>query len=135
MLKIIDHIGIAVSSIDQARIFYEEVLGLSCEKIEEVPEQKVRTAFFALGETHLELLEPTSDNSPIARFLEQRGEGFHHIAYRTTDIGNQLKQAADKGCSLIHKVPVNGANNKRIGFLHPQSSHGVLTEFCAEEAP
>lgn len=130
MLKKIDHIGIAVRSIDEARVFYEEVLGLTCEKVEEVAEQKVRTAFFKMGETHLELLEPTSEDSPIAKFLKKRGEGFHHIGYQTSDIEQQLERARQNGCKLINEEPVTGAGNKRIAFLHPKSSLGVLTEFC-----
>lgn len=131
MLKKIDHLGIAVHSIKKARPFYENVLGLTCEKEEEVPSQKVRTAFFALGETHIELLEPTSDDSPIAGFLAKRGEGLHHVAYRSTDLEAQLQQAKDNGCTLIHETPITGAGNKQIAFLHPKSSNGVLTEFCS----
>ncbi len=133
MLKKIDHLGIAVFSIEKARVFYEDILGLSCEHLEEVPSQKVKTAFFCLGETRIELLEPTSTESPIAKFLETRGEGIHHIAYRTDDINAQLEQAREEGCKLIHEQPIRGAGNKMIAFLHPKSSHGVLTEFCEEE--
>jgi len=130
MVKKIDHIGIAVTSIDEARRFYEAVLGLVCERIEEVPAQKVRTAFFSLGEVHLELLEPTGPESPIAGFLEKKGEGIHHIAYRTDDIKAQLAAAREEGCRLIHETPTEGAGGKKIAFLHPKSTHGVLTEFC-----
>ena len=132
MLKKIDHLGIAVHSIEKARDFYEKVLGLSCEKEEVILSQKVRTAFFVLGETHIELLEPTADDSPIAVFLAKRGEGLHHVAYQTTDISKQLQQAKDSGCTLIHEVPITGAGNKQVAFLHPKSSHGLLTEFCTE---
>jgi methylmalonyl-CoA/ethylmalonyl-CoA epimerase len=132
MLKKIDHLGIAVHSIEKARQFYENILGLVCEKEEEVSSQKVRTAFFVLGETHIELLEPTSNDSPIAIFLAKRGEGLHHVAYRTTDIEKQLQEAQDKGCILIHETPITGAGNKQVAFLHPKSSHGLLTEFCSE---
>ena len=131
MLKKIDHLGIAVHSIAEARKFYETVLGLTCEKEEEVASQKVRTAFFTIGETHIELLEPTSDESPIAKFLKNRGEGIHHVAYRSTDVEEQLQQAKDNGCQLIHETPITGAGNKQVAFLHPKSSHGVLTEFCS----
>ncbi len=131
MLKKVDHLGIAVHSIAEARHFYESVLGLTCEKEEEVTSQKVRTAFFVLGETHIELLEPTSDNSPIAKFLASRGEGLHHVAYRSDDINKQLKKAKEEGCKLIHETPITGAGNKQVAFLHPKSSHGVLTEFCS----
>ncbi len=133
MLKKIDHLGIAVHSIAEARHFYEAVLGLTCEKEEEVASQKVRTAFFSLGETHIELLEPTSDDSPIAKFLQSRGEGLHHVAYRSTDVEEQLSQARENGCRLIHETPIIGAGNKQVAFLHPKSSHGVLTEFCSGE--
>ncbi len=133
MLKKIDHLGIAVHSITEARTFYEDILGLVCEKEEEISSQKVKTAFFLLGETHIELLEPTSDDSPIAKFLESRGEGLHHVAYRCDDVSKQLALAKEKGCRLIHESPFTGAGNKQVAFLHPKSSHGLLTEFCSEE--
>jgi methylmalonyl-CoA epimerase len=134
MIKKIDHLGIAVRSIDEARTFYEEVLGLMCEKEEVVASQKVRTAFFTVGDVHIELLEPTSDDSPIAGFLAKKGEGFHHIAYRTDDIDGQLATARDKGCRLIHETPIEGAGGKQVAFLHPKSTLGVLTEFCEQKS-
>ena len=130
MLKKIDHIGIAVHSIEQARVFYEQALGLHCERLEEVASQKVRTAFFSLGETHIELLEPMDQESPIAKFLAKRGEGIHHIAYQSDDLADQLTQVREAGCRLINEEPVKGAGGKAIAFLHPKSSHGVLTEVC-----
>jgi len=130
MIEKIDHLGIAVRSIAAARKFYEEVLGLVCEKEEIVASQKVRTAFFTVGDVHIELLEPTSDDSPIAGFLEKKGEGFHHIAYRTDDIAKQMGTAREHGCKLINETPVEGAGGKRVAFLHPKSTFGVLTEFC-----
>lgn len=130
MIRKIDHLGIAVKSIDSARKFYEGVLGLVCEKEEIVASQKVRTAFFTVGDVHIELLEPTSDDSPIAGFLEKKGEGFHHIAYRTDDINSQMATVREHGCKLIHETPVEGAGGKKVAFLHPKSSFGVLTEFC-----
>lgn len=133
MIEEIDHLGIAVRSIEAARKFYEEVLGLVCEKEEVVASQKVRTAFFAVGGIHIELLEPTSDDSPIAGFLEKKGEGFHHIAYRTNDIDGQLETARKHGCRLINESPVEGAGGKQVAFLHPKSSFGVLTEFCKKD--
>ena len=133
MIKKIDHLGIAVRSIDVARTFYEKVLGLVCEKEEVIASQKVRTAFFTIGDIHIELLEPTSDDSPIAGFLEKKGEGFHHIAYRTDDIDGQMKSAAESGCKLIHETPMKGAGGKKVAFLHPKSTYGVLTEFCEQE--
>lgn len=132
MLKKIDHIGIAVKSIDQARRFYEDALGLTLEKMETVPSQKVKTAFFRLGEVHIELLEPLDAESPVAVFLEKKGEGFHHIAYRTDDIEKEIDQAKESGCRMVHEVPVEGAGGKQIAFLHPKSTFGVLTEFCAQ---
>ena len=130
MIKKIDHLGIAVKSIKTARKFYEEVLGLTCEKEEVVSSQKVRTAFFPVGDIHIELLEPISDDSPVAGFLEKKGEGFHHIAYRTDDINGQLGTAREQGCGLIHETPIEGAGGKQVAFLHPKSTMGVLTEFC-----
>ena len=130
MIKKIDHIGIAVKSIETARKFYEEVLGLVFEKEEVVASQKVRTAFFTVGDIHIELLEPTSDDSPIAKFLKKNGEGFHHIAYSTDDIDGQLDAAWEHGCRLIHETPIEGAGGKKVAFLHPKSTLGVLTEFC-----
>ena len=130
MIKKIDHLGFAVRSIETARAFYEGVLGLVCEKEEVVASQKVRTAFFSVGDIHIELLEPTSDDSPIARFLDKNGEGFHHIAYRTDDISGQLETAREQGCRLINETPIVGAAGKEVAFLHPKSTMGVLTEFC-----
>ena len=130
MITKIDHLGIAVRSLDESVKYYEEALGLKCEHIEEVESQKVRTAFFDVGGTHVELLEPTADDSPIAKFLEKNGEGIHHVAFGTDDIAGQLKSAAGAGCRLIHESPIDGAGGKLVAFLHPKSTHGVLTEFC-----
>jgi methylmalonyl-CoA/ethylmalonyl-CoA epimerase len=136
MITKIDHLGIAVRSIDEAIPYYENVLGLHCEGREEVESQKVRTAFFAAGEVHLELLEPTSDESPIAKFLEKNPSGgIHHIAFATDDISGQLAQAKDKGAKLIHEIPFEGAGEKLVAFLHPKSTFGVLTEFCQSALP
>jgi methylmalonyl-CoA/ethylmalonyl-CoA epimerase len=129
-LQQIDHLGIAVRSIEAALPYYEKVLGLTCEHIEEVPSQKVRTAFFEVGGVHLELLEPTAPDSPVAKFLEDRGEGIHHIAFRSNDIEGQLAIAKEEGVRLIHEVPIEGAGDKLVAFLHPKSTLGVLTEFC-----
>ena len=133
MIKQIDHLGIAVRSLDETVPVYEKALGLRCEHREEVPAQKVRTAFFDVGGVHLELLEPTSPESPIAKFLADRGEGIHHIAFRTDNITDQLAQAAGAGMRLIHEKPFEGAAGKLVAFLHPKSTHGVLTEFCASK--
>jgi methylmalonyl-CoA/ethylmalonyl-CoA epimerase len=135
MITRIDHLGIAVRSIDEALPYYEKALGLRCEHREEVASQKVRTAFFSAGEVHLELLEPTSPESPIAKFLEKNPSGgVHHIAFATSDITGQLKQAAGTGVKLLHEVPFEGAAGKLVAFLHPKSTFGVLTEFCAPKA-
>jgi methylmalonyl-CoA/ethylmalonyl-CoA epimerase len=131
MITRIDHLGIAVRSLAATIPYYENALGLKCEHIEEVPSQKVRTAFFDVGGTHLELLEPTAPDSPIAQFLEKRGEGIHHIAFATDDITAQLGQAKGAGVKLIHESPFPGAADKLVAFLHPKSTFGVLTEFCA----
>ncbi len=131
MIKNIDHLGIAVRSLDETIPVYEKALGIRCERREEVPAQKVRTAFFDVGGVHLELLEPTAPDSPIARFLADRGEGLHHLALRTDDITGQLAQAAAAGVRLINEKPVEGAAGKLVAFLHPKSTHGVLTELCA----
>jgi methylmalonyl-CoA/ethylmalonyl-CoA epimerase len=131
MIQAIDHLGIAVHSLDEAVPLYEKALGLRCLGREEVVSQKVRTAFFDAGGVHLELLEPTAPESPIAKFLTERGEGIHHVAFRTDDIIGQLKQAADTGVRLIHEHPFVGANGKLVAFLHPKSTRGVLTELCA----
>lgn len=133
MIQQIDHLGIAVRSLEESKAYYEDALGLSCEHEEEVASQKVRTAFFNCGEVHLELLEPTAPDSPIAKFLEKNGEGIHHIALRTSDIEGQLSKAETAGVKLIHEVPIEGAGNKWVAFLHPKSTHGVLTEFCAKK--
>jgi methylmalonyl-CoA/ethylmalonyl-CoA epimerase len=130
MIKKIDHLGIAVKSLEESIPFYEKALGLKCEKTEEVASQQVKTAFFSVGEVHLELLEPTSPESPIAKFLEKNGEGIHHVAFYTDGIEGQLQQAAGAGCRLIHEKPFPGAGGKLVAFLHPKSTHGVLTEFC-----
>lgn len=131
MITAIDHLGIAVKSLDEAVPLYETALGLKCLGREEVASQKVRTAFFDAGGVHLELLEPTSPESPIAKFLAERGEGIHHLAFRTDNLEGQLRQAAGAGVRLIHEQPFEGAAGKLVAFLHPKSTHGVLTELCA----
>lgn len=131
MIEKVDHLGIAVRSLDETVPLYEKALGLVCEKREEVESQKVRTAFFDVGGVHLELLEPTDPESPIAKFIEKSGEGIHHIAFKTSDIMGQLQKAKTEGVRLIHEEPFEGAANKLVAFLHPKSTHGVLTEFCA----
>jgi methylmalonyl-CoA/ethylmalonyl-CoA epimerase len=132
MITKIDHLGIAVKSLEEAVPVWENVLGLKCERIEEVPSQKVRTAFFNVGGVHLELLEPTSPDSPIAKAIEARGEGVHHVAFATDDVVNQLAVAKTAGVKLINETPVPGAGGKQVAFLHPKSMRGVLTELCSE---
>lgn len=134
MITRIDHIGIAVRSLDVAVSYYEKALGLKCEHREEVASQQVRTAFFNCGEVHLELLEPMSPDSPVGKFIEKNGEGIHHIAFASDNLTGQLQQAADAGVKLIHATPFEGAAGKMVAFLHPKSTFGVLTEFCAPKA-
>src|SRR3954464_1841213 len=127
MITKIDHLGIAVPSLDEAVPYYEKALGLKCEHREEVASQKVRTAFFTCGEVHLELLEPTDPESPIAKFLEKNPSGgIHHIAFGVDNVEGQLAQASGAGVKLIHETPFEGAANKLVAFLHPKSTFGVL---------
>ncbi len=131
MIKKIDHIGIAVRSLDEAVSYYEKALGLKCEHREEVASQKVRTAFFSVGEVHIELLEPTDTESPIAKFLEKNpAGGVHHLAFGSDNVEAQLEQATGAGVKLIHDKPFDGAGGKLVAFLHPKFTFGVLTEFC-----
>lgn len=126
----IEHIGIAVKSIEEQLPYYENILGLKCYNIETVEDQKVKTAFFMVGQTKIELLEPTSEDSTVAKFIEKKGEGVHHIAYATKNINDALKEVESKGVKLIDKEGRAGAEGLTIGFLHPKSTGGVLTELC-----
>lgn len=126
----IEHIGIAVASLADSVAFYEKVLGLKCYNIEEVPDQKVRTAFFMVGQTKIELLESTDPQGTIARFIEKRGEGIHHIAFAVENIEEKLRHAEKEGVRLIDTQPRKGAEGLDIAFLHPGSAHGVLIELC-----
>lgn len=128
----IEHIGIAVKSLEQAIPYYENILGLKCYAIEEVADQKVKTAFFKIGQTKIELLESTSPEGTIAGFIEKRGEGIHHIAFATNDVTAALADAEGKGVRLIDKAPRKGAEGLNIAFLHPKSTIGVLTELCED---
>lgn len=130
----IEHLGIAVKSIEEHRPFYEEVLGWKCYNIEVVEDQKVKTAFFKVGnsDTKIELLEPTSPDSTIAKFIEKRGEGIHHIAYAVPDAEEALRKAEAKGVQLIDEHARKGAEGLMIGFLHPRSTGKVLTEVCSQ---
>ncbi len=129
----IEHIGIAVANLEAAIEFYEKVIGLKCYSIESVPDQKVRTAFFMIGETKIELLEPTDPEGPVGKFIEKRGEGIHHIAFAVKNIEEQLKHAEKLGVKLIDAVPRKGADNLDIAFLHPKSASGVLIEICEDK--
>lgn len=132
MIKHISHIGIAVSNLEEGIAFYEK-LGLTLESIEEVPSQKVKVAFFPCGDTRIEVLAPTSDDSPIAKFIEKKGEGIQHIAFAVDQLPEALAEAAEKGIQLIDKEPRPGAHGADIAFLHPKSSHDVLIELCKEK--
>ncbi len=126
----IEHLGIAVKDLEAAIAYYEGVLGLKCYRIEEVADQKVKTAFFQVGQTKIELLESTSPDGTIAKFIEKRGEGLHHMALHVKGIENALEDAKSKGISLIDEKPRSGAESMQIAFLHPKSTFGTLTEFC-----
>ena len=126
----IEHLGIAVKSIEAHLSYYETVLGLKCYNIETVEDQKVKTAFFKVGQTKIELLEPTSEDSAIAKFIEKKGEGVHHIAFAVPSVQNALDEVESKGIQLIDKAPRNGAESLQIAFLHPKSTGSVLTELC-----
>ncbi|BBA71704.1 methylmalonyl-CoA epimerase [Geobacter sulfurreducens] len=130
MLSKINHIGVAVTSLDEAVPFYRDNLGMAFTGTEEVAEQKVRVAFFQIGETKIELLEPTAEDSPIAKFLEKNGNGIHHIAYEVDDIEAAIAKLVADGARMIDSSPRNGAHGARIAFVHPKSSGGVLTELC-----
>ena len=128
----IDHIGIAVNSIEESRKFYEEVLDLECYKIEEVPSQKVRIAFYKVDDVKIELLEPTDPESPIAKFLEKKGPGIHHIAFFVHNVYEALAVSESRGIELIDEMSYKGADGMDVGFLHPKSTGGVLVEFCSD---
>jgi len=128
----IEHIGIAVKNLDESIKYYEEIFGLKCYAIEVVKDQKVKTAFFKVGQTKIELLESTDPEGPIGKFIEKKGEGIHHIAFAVNDIEDKLKQAAEKGVRLIDHQPRKGAEGLNIAFLHPKSTFGVLTEICED---
>lgn len=130
-LSHIEHIGIAVSNLEESIKYYENVLGLTCYAVEEVKDQRVKTAFFKLGQTKIELLESTDPEGPIGKFIEKRGQGVHHLAFAVKDIAGALQELDQKGVALIDKAPRRGAEGLDIAFLHPKSTHGVLMEICA----
>lgn len=129
-VKAINHIGIAVRSIEDQRSFYEGVLGAEFEGLEDVPSQKVRVGFFRVNDVRLELLEPTDPSSTIATFLEKRGEGLHHLAFTVEDIKSRIAELQDQGLRMIDQTPRPGAHHMQIAFVHPKSTFGVLTELC-----
>ena len=128
----IEHLGIAVKSLDEAIPFWEKQLGLKCYAIEEVKEQKVRTAFFKIGQTKIELLESTDPEGPIGKFIEKKGEGVHHVAFAADGLQANLDELAASGVQLIDKTPRKGAEGLNIAFLHPKSTKGVLLELCED---
>jgi methylmalonyl-CoA/ethylmalonyl-CoA epimerase len=130
----IEHIGIAVRDLKSAIEFYENVIGLKCYRIEEIPEQRVKTAFFIIGQTKIELLESTDPEGPIGKFIEKRGEGLHHLAFAVKNIEKQLKRAEIQNVNLIDHKPRKGAEGLDIAFLHPKSTSGVLIELCEDKA-
>jgi len=130
----IEHIGIAVSDLTEAIAYYEGVLGLKCYNIEEVADQKVKTAFFMVGQTKIELLESTDPEGPIGTFIEKKGPGIHHIAFAVKGIEEALTESAGKGVRLIDKTPRKGAEGLHIAFLHPKSTMSVLTELCEDKS-
>jgi methylmalonyl-CoA/ethylmalonyl-CoA epimerase len=130
MLTKINHIGIAVKSLDEALPFYRDNLGMALAGIEEVTGQKVRVAMLQVGESMIELLEPTSEESPVAKFIEKNGPGIHHIAYEVADIDTAITTLLADGARMIDEKPRHGAHGTRIAFIHPKSSNGVLTELC-----
>ena len=131
MLKI-EHIGIAVKSLENSNQLFEKLFGKANYKIEEVASENVNTSFFKMGESKIELLEATDPNSPIAKFIEKRGEGIHHIAFDVADIYAEMKRLEGEGFQLINKTPKRGADNKLVCFLHPKTTNGVLVELCQD---
>ena len=132
MIKKIEHLGIAVKSLDEAIPLYEKLLQTTCYKTESVSSEGVNTAFFQIGEAKIELLEASNQNSPIAKFLSKRGEGFHHVAFEVDDIEEELSRLQKLDFILLHLSPKEGADNKRIAFLHPKSTMGMLIELCQD---
>lgn len=129
----IDHLGIAVNSVDDGKKFWSEILGLAFEGAETVKEQKVTTAFFPVGESEVELLESTSPDGPVAKFIEKKGTGFQHVAFRVADIEAALSELKEKGVQLIDQTPRIGAGGAKIAFLHPKATGGVLVELCQRD--
>ncbi|WP_132996076.1 methylmalonyl-CoA epimerase [Sporanaerobacter acetigenes] len=133
MVQKVDHIGIAVKNLDEALKFYEDVLGLKCAGSEVVEEQKVKVAFLPIGDTEVELLESTEEDGPIAKYVEKKGEGIQHIAYRVANIEEAIEEMKSKGIRMIDEKPRYGAGGAKIAFLHPKSTYGVLIELCERD--
>jgi methylmalonyl-CoA/ethylmalonyl-CoA epimerase len=133
MIKKIEHLGIAVKDLSVSIPLYEKLFQTPCYKTEAVESEGVKTAFFQIGESKIELLEASNPESPIAKFLEKRGAGFHHVAFEVDDIDKEIERLSSEGFQLIHTSPKDGADNKRIAFLHPKSSDGLLVELCMEK--
>ena len=133
MIKNIEHLGIAVKNFNVSIALYEKLFQTPCYKTEAVESEGVKTAFFQIGESKIELLEASNPESPIAKFLEKRGAGFHHVAFEVDDIDEEIERLSNEGFQLIHTSPKDGADNKRIAFLHPKSSDGLLVELCMEK--
>ncbi|WP_145305039.1 MULTISPECIES: methylmalonyl-CoA epimerase [Crateriforma] len=129
-VKSLNHVGIAVRSLEDQKAFYEGSLGAEFEGVEDVPSQKVKVAFYRVNDVRLELLEPTDPESPIAKFIEKRGEGLHHLAFTVEDLPSRIAELKDEGLRMIDETPRPGAHHTQIAFLHPKSSCGVLTELC-----
>jgi methylmalonyl-CoA/ethylmalonyl-CoA epimerase len=129
----IEHIGIAVKSLDSAIPYYERLLGIPCYAIEEVKDQRVKTAFFKVGQTKIELLESTDPEGPVGKFIEKKGEGIHHIAFAVNGLEEALDEIKESGIQLIDQRPRKGAEGLHIAFLHPKSTFGVLTELCEDK--
>ena len=129
----IDHLGIAVNSIEEGKNFWTDVLGLEFHGTETVEEQKVTTAFFEVGESEVELIESTTPDGPVARYIEKKGQGMQHVAFRVEDIDAALKELKEKGIRLIDETPRKGAGGAKIAFLHPKSTSGVLVELCQRD--
>ena len=134
MIKKIEHIGIAVKSLETSNALFQKLFGKEHYKIEAVESEHVNTSFFIVGETKIELVQATSPDSAIAKFIEKKGEGIHHIAYEVSNIEEEMARLKQEGFEFISTVPKNGADNKRIAFLHPKSTNGVLVELCEERS-
>ena len=129
----LEHIGIAVSNLEESNRLFERLLGVAHYKIEEVASEGVRTSFFKVGDLKIELLEATKPDSPIAKFIEKKGEGIHHLAFATSNIEQEIKNIKEEGFQMINETPKDGADNKRIAFLHPKTTNSVLIELCSDK--